>query len=151
MKTRMRKEGVNPFYVDWFIKAIRGETPRWEEVSPLGLSQTVKRAYEGQASIGWGHFLRGRVSEGMVNMQSKWNRDFGERKNENKYPRAVTVKALACGMLAVYMIWKARCDEVAKVEQPTRKRVKLRVVMELQKDEEMVEARDRFLFGRAKF
>ena len=42
------------------------------------------------------------------------------------------------------------CDEVAKLEQPTRKRVKLRLVTELQEDEDMVEARDRFLFGEGK-
>ena len=32
MKTGMRSEGVNPFFVDWFIKVIHGETSGWEEV-----------------------------------------------------------------------------------------------------------------------
>ena len=79
MKTGMRSEGVNPFFVDWFIKVIHGETPGWEEVSPLGLNQTVKRAYEDQTSIGWGNFLRGRVSDRMINVQAKWNGEFGEK------------------------------------------------------------------------
>ena len=148
MKTGMGKDGVNPFLVTWFIKVLGGETPEWEEISPLGLNQTVKRAYEDQASIGWEHLLRGRVSENMVNMQAEWNRKFGEKKYEKRDARAVTVKALALGVLAVYEVWKVRCAEVAKIEQPTKIRVKMKVVDEIKGDKDMVEARDRLLFEK---
>ena len=55
-------------------------------------------------------------------------------------------KALAHGVLAVYEVWKVRCDEVAKVEIPTKKKVRLEVIWELLGEKEQVEARDRFLF-----
>lgn len=146
MKSKLNEVGVNPFLVTWFLQALNGETPVWEKVSPLGLHQVAKRTYEDQSTIGWGHLLRGRVPESMVSLQDKWSKEFGEQKNKKKDPRAVVEKALAHGLLAVYEVWKARCDEVAKVEIPTKKKVKLEAIRELSGERDQVEARDRFLF-----
>ena len=58
----------------------------------------------------------------------------------------VVTKTLTMGVLAQYEIWKARCEEVQRVDIPMHKQVKLREVTRLIGEEEMVEARDRFLF-----
>ena len=146
MMSGMAEEGINPFFVGWFKTVLRGEIPGWEEITPLGLNQVVKRAYEEQSSIGWKHMLRGRVANGMVQAQGEWSKRFGKEVNRRKESEMVVAGALTYGVLAVYRLWKARCEEVAKIELPTRVRVKMRVVDELREEIDMVEARDRFLF-----
>ena len=48
-------------------------------------------------------------------------------------------------MLSTYDIWKKRCDEVAKLEIPGKKRAILEKVRQLLQDVYLVEARDRSL------
>ena len=107
MMSGMADKGINPSFVDWFKTVLRGDIPGWKEITPLGLNQVVKRAYEEQSSIGWKHRLRGRVANGMVRAQGEWSKRFGRQINMRKESKTVLAGALTYRVLAVYRIWKA--------------------------------------------
>ena len=146
LRSDLRKWGISPVIGTWVLQTLRGETPRAENISPLRLNQAAKRAYADQNTIGWRHLAKGRPAKSMAKFQLEWDRVYPEgKKNPREKQNEMLARCLGMSLLANYEIWKERSKEVLRREPPTRKKVLLATIAGLKDQEDLVEARDRFL------
>ena len=146
LRSDLRKWGVSPVIGTWILQALRGETPKLHDLSPLRLNQAARKAYADQNTIGWRHLAKGRPAKSLTRLQQVWDSIYPEtKKNPREKQEEMLAKCLGMCLLAGYEIWKERSKEVLKVEPPTRKKALLNMISELKEMGNRVEARDRFL------
>ena len=105
----------------WLMKVFEGENPVLESEGRQKSDQIVTRAYHKQESAGWENLAKEMAFTGVVEIQEDW-KGRGEAQLSGKEDARETVaRSLAYIMLYRREIWKARCDEVIKIEMPMEK------------------------------